>query len=273
MARKKTIAYYERLNSRLGYQLLLGGHRHFGWYRGASHLSMTQAAEAMIDHLADFADITNGSRVLDAGCGEGKASIQLAQKYGAKVCGVDIVPRSIAIAKNSSKDNGLVDFQIADYNKLPFGDNTFDVVFTLETFTHSANPKKTLEEFLRVLKPGGRIAIFDYSIAAFNEMPPETAEAIRVIARETDCPGFATITHDYYEKLLPKLHVSDFLVVDESEAVKPAIKLAYQLAWMPYHILRLLGRQNHHPNILIGYTAWKAMPKDYIRYITVKISK
>jgi len=274
MPREKTLQYYERFGSRFGYRLVLGGHRHFGWYKeGAHHRSMVGAAEAMVDHLAEFADITSGSRVLDAGCGEGRTALQLATKYGAKVSGVDIVPRSIDYAKRAAKDNANVDYRIADYNRLPFKDNTFDVVFTLETFTHSSNPEQTLREFLRVLKPGGRIAIFDYSIAPLDSMEPGYADAIHLIAKETDCPGFDTITHDYYDMLLPKLNVSTFKVINETEAVIPGVKNMYRIAWLPYHLLKIFNLHTRHPNLLMGYIGWRAGNKDYIRYITVRIVK
>lgn len=273
MSNVRTVAYYERLGSRLGYQLLLGGHRHFGWYKQTRYLNATRAAEAMIDHLAEFAEIKKGSRVLDAGCGQGRASLRLAKNYGARVSGVDLVPRSIGIAQDLAGGNDLLDFQVADYNKLPFQDGTFDVVFTLETFTHSSDPEATLKEFLRVLKPGGRIVLFDYSIAPLASMPTKTARAIKVIADKTDCPGFASITHDYYDKLLPKLGVSKFVVINETEAIMPVIRFFYHLSWAPYHLLKLLRKQYDHPNVLIGHIARDALRKDYIRYITVKIVK
>jgi ubiquinone/menaquinone biosynthesis C-methylase UbiE len=273
MSREKTLKYYERLSSRLGYQFVLGGHRHFGWYKGGQHKTMIKAAEAMIDHLADFSGIVPGSNVLDAGCGQGRSALQLAKKYGATVSGVDLVPRSIAFAKHATIGNKSVNFQIADYNKLPFEDNSFDVVFALETFTHSSDPERTIREFLRVLKPGGRIAIFDYSIAPLASMPHGLSDAIHLIAKETDCPGFDTITHGYYEDLLPKLKVSSFEVVNATEGVIPGIKNMYRLSWLPYHLLKIFKHQNDHPNLLMAHIGWQAGVRDYIRYINVKIVK
>ncbi len=273
MSHNKTINYYEKLGSRLGYQMVLGGHRHFGWYGDNQRRSMVAAAEAMIDHLAEFADISENTRVLDAGCGQGRTSMQLATKYGAVVSGVDLVPRSINFAQKMGAGNERVDFQSADYNDLPFADETFDVVFTLETFTHSDDPEKTLKEFLRVLKPGGRIAIFDYTVAPLHTMPKEIADAIHLIAKETNCPGFDTITHDYYDHLLPKLGISEYTVVNASQSVLPGIKNMYRLSWVPYHLLELFGKHHSQPNILMGHIGYPAGMKDYIRYVTVRITK
>ncbi|QQS19181.1 class I SAM-dependent methyltransferase [Candidatus Saccharibacteria bacterium] len=216
----------------------------------------------------------SGNRVLDAGCGQGRASLRLAEKHHARISGIDLVPRSIALAKRLGR-NKNVDFQIADYNSLPFEDETFDVVFTCmrETFTHSSNPEATIREFLRVLKPGGRIAIFDYSIAPLDQVPPDIARAIHTIAEKTNCPGFDTITHDYYDKLLPKLGVSSFNIANEGTSVLPVIKLFYAISWIPYHLLKLLGKEHAHPNTLIAHIALNGWRKDYIRYITVRITK
>jgi avermectin B 5-O-methyltransferase len=163
MSTQKTINYYRTFGSRVGYGVLAGGHKHFGYYGDKHYWYIPHAADAMIDHLASFAKLKPKERVLDAGCGEGRASLRLAEKFGVNVTGIDVVPEALAIAKKrAAATNAAVDYIEGDYNHLPFPDKTFDLVFALETFTHSPDPRKTLREFWRVLKPGGRVVILDY---------------------------------------------------------------------------------------------------------------
>jgi sterol 24-C-methyltransferase len=99
--------------------------------------------------------------------------LRLAEKYGATVTGIDVTPQALAVARRRAKHTAAaVDYMQGDYNQLPFDSETFDLVFTLETFTHSPDPHATLQEFWRVLKPGGRIVIFDYSIQTYETLPP-----------------------------------------------------------------------------------------------------
>lgn len=274
MSATKTIKYYRQIGSRLGYGLVAGGHRHFGYYGYKNYWYIPHAAEAMIDYLARYAEIKSGDRVLDAGCGEGRAALRIAEKRKAIITGIDLVPQSIKIAKRrAKKSKASVDYLLGDYTKLPYDDETFDVVFTLETFTHSTDPKKTLKEFWRVLKPGGRIIIFDYSIKDLKTISKEAKTAIKNIAKYTDCPSFAKIYHDYYKKELPKLGMTDFEVLNQTDAVVRSLSQLYVLSWLPFWVLKTLHLVDNHPNVLIAHYG-KLWAKDNTwHYVTVKIRK
>ena len=98
--------------------------------------------------------------VLDAGCGNGLTACVLAKVVGCKVVGVDLNHQMIENARVRAKREGvshLVEFKVADVYKLPFEDNTFDLVMA-ESITVFLNKRKAYKEFYRVLKPEGRIA-------------------------------------------------------------------------------------------------------------------
>src|SRR5690349_7988407 len=78
----------------------------------------TQAAER-IRRL----DPKPGQRVLDVGCGNGAAAIQLAQALGLEAVGVDVDPHQIAAARSAAGDTPNVTFQVADTTALPFADD------------------------------------------------------------------------------------------------------------------------------------------------------
>jgi ubiquinone/menaquinone biosynthesis C-methylase UbiE len=109
-------------------------------------------------------------RVLDAGCGEGNLCRKIALQ-GASVWGIDFSPELIEAAQAKEEQFPLgINYQVADMRKLPFPRNSFDAVVSHQSIHELKNPDKALQEFERVLKPGGHAFIlflhpcFDYSI-------------------------------------------------------------------------------------------------------------
>lgn len=103
-----------------------------------------------------------GKRLLEIGCGLGTDLLQFA-RGGAIVTGVDLTPASIELVKRRFNLYGLaVDARVADAEKLPFPDNSFDVVYSFGVLHHTPNTPKAVDEVYRVLKPGGKIVIMLY---------------------------------------------------------------------------------------------------------------
>jgi 2-polyprenyl-3-methyl-5-hydroxy-6-metoxy-1,4-benzoquinol methylase len=103
--------------------------------------------------------VTPGATVLDAGCGEGNLSILMAQK-GAQVTGVDISVPNIQASRNYAREIGvMIHFETADLEKLPFPDNSFDVVVSSHVLEHLPSFDKGLQEIMRVTKKRAIIAI------------------------------------------------------------------------------------------------------------------
>lgn len=95
--------------------------------------------------------------LLDIACGTGFGSHILAEK-SAEVIGGDIDHPIIAENNAILKKDNLT-FQVLDGTKLPFEDNTFDVLVSFETIEHTIHFKEMLLEFKRVVKPGGKLFI------------------------------------------------------------------------------------------------------------------
>lgn len=115
--------------------------------------------------------IDQGEKILDIGCGAGVDTILAAISVGAKgsATGVDIVPEMIARAENNLQvmDLGNVNFQKVTGEKLPFSDDTFDVVISNGVINLIPDKEAAMSEIIRVLKPGGRLMVAD-QIAAGN---------------------------------------------------------------------------------------------------------
>lgn len=99
--------------------------------------------------------ISQGSRVLDIGCGTGLFSKMLTKK-GYEVTSID----SSSVALDYSRKRGVSNLISGDALKLPFPDNAFDAACALDILEHLEDDQGALKEWQRVLKPGGVLLIF-----------------------------------------------------------------------------------------------------------------
>ncbi|MDK1474650.1 methyltransferase domain-containing protein [Streptomyces sp. 549] len=102
-----------------------------------------------------------GSRVLDAGCGTGRALPALRQAVGPEgtVIGVDLTPAMLRSAALAGRDrDGLL--VLADVGRLPLRDGVLDAVFAAGLVSHLPDPRVGLRELGRVVRPGGTLALF-----------------------------------------------------------------------------------------------------------------
>ena len=100
--------------------------------------------------------------VLDVGCGTGPVIELLSKKYPEKhFVGLDITPAMIEVAQSKRLPNA--EFIVGDAENLPFGDGGFDAVLCANSFHHYPNPGAFLREAHRVLRPGGKLILRDYT--------------------------------------------------------------------------------------------------------------
>ena len=114
--------------------------------------------------LAALAEIASGMSVLDVGCGIGGPARFLAAAHGCHVVGVDLSESFVEAARYLTErtgQNGQVSFQSANALELPFGAASFDAVFMQHVAMNICDRALLYRESRRVLKPGGRFAIFD----------------------------------------------------------------------------------------------------------------
>jgi ubiquinone/menaquinone biosynthesis C-methylase UbiE len=98
-----------------------------------------------------------GKEVLDAGCGGGRYTVAWRLLGARRAIGVDISPSGIESARGRLVDAGMdrVIFEVGNVLKLPFEDNSFDIVFSNGVLHHTPDWKAGVAELVRVLKPGG----------------------------------------------------------------------------------------------------------------------
>ena len=103
-----------------------------------------------------------GMRVLDLAAGTGTSSAAIAA-HGAEVVAADFSEGMLAEGRKRHAGNDLIEFVYADGTALPFDDNSFDAATISYGLRNVSDPKKALAEMVRVVKPGGRIVIAEFS--------------------------------------------------------------------------------------------------------------
>jgi len=127
-----------------------------------------------------------GSRVADLCCGTGDLSFCLAGRSQGVVMGADFCHPMLVIARGKAGAQGRrVHFLEADALHLPFGDGALDAVTSAFGFRNLANYDHGIEEMRRVLKPGGRVAILEFSRVSW--------------------PVFGPLFRFYFRRVLPRI--------------------------------------------------------------------
>ena len=116
-------------------------------------------------HFADLLQVDAASHVLEVGSGSGGPAVYLAAARGCRVTGVDINEHGIRNAQRLAAARDLasrVTFRAVDASQpLPFPDASFDAVVSNDVMCHIASRLQTLEDWYRLLRPGGRILFTD----------------------------------------------------------------------------------------------------------------
>ncbi|MGB8507154.1 MAG: bifunctional demethylmenaquinone methyltransferase/2-methoxy-6-polyprenyl-1,4-benzoquinol methylase UbiE [Pyrinomonadaceae bacterium] len=130
--------------------------------------------------------LNTGARALDVACGTGDLSIVLREAGGASVTGVDFCRPMLEIAaRKASADGRHIPFIEGDALRLPFADCSFEVVTIAFGLRNLASVEDGLKELRRVLKPGGRLVVLEFS---------------RPLV-----PGFRALFQFYFTRVLPRI--------------------------------------------------------------------
>ena len=190
-----------------------------------------------------IASLQAGEFVVDLGSGGGFDCFLAAQEVGrtGHVIGIDMTPDMLSKARsNASKGKFTnVEFRLGEIENLPVADNTADVIISNCVINLSPDKARVFKETLRILKPGGRLAISD--VVATVELPEEMRNDPMLIA---GCMGNASLIDDLREMIkaagfeairiepkddskqfirdwAPDHNVTDFVVSASIEAIKP----------------------------------------------------
>lgn len=128
---------------------------------------IARTIENVAEEFMATISIPAGSRVLDVACGTGNLAV-IAARRGGVVSGVDIAANLIDQARNRAAAEGLrIAYEKGDAEALPYGDGQFDLVVSMVGVMFAPRPEVAAAEMLRVTRPGGHIAMANWTPEGF----------------------------------------------------------------------------------------------------------
>lgn len=228
-----------------------GEHMHHGYYgrSGMNKVSRRQAQIDIIEELLHWGNLretqTPPQNILDVGCGIGGSTLYLAQKFNATAQGVTLSPEQAKRATERATDANLeerVQFQVANALALPFADNSFDLVWSLESGEHFPDKAKFLQEANRVLKPGGMLLMATWCHRPTDSMAGElTADEKQHLAEiyRVYCLPYV-ISLPEYRAIAQEVGFQEIKCDDWSQAVDPFWNIVIDSAFTPQAIMGLI---------------------------------
>jgi ubiquinone/menaquinone biosynthesis C-methylase UbiE len=185
---------------------------------------MSPGGERHVMQMVDGIEL-EGRRVLDIGCGLGGPACILARKFGAFVVGTDLEHPLIERARDRAASLGVsdrTDFRVVAAGPLSFDGASFDLVMSSGGITQTADKPAILRECLRVLKPGGRLSIYDWMKS------PGDYSADMLHWFETEGLTYAMETPDQQAAILREAGFDDVATVDGSDAYRAEIQREHE---------------------------------------------
>ncbi len=145
---------------------------HYGYWDHSTR-NFQEALLRLNDIMADMVQMETGFKVLDAGCGVGGSLFYLAEEYGINGFGITLSEKQLEFAEKLKSKSNFADsigFKLEDYCSTSFPDNTFDVVWCIESITSTAEKEKFAREAYRLLKKHGKLIIADYYKISDHEL-------------------------------------------------------------------------------------------------------
>lgn len=227
--------YYNSTDADTFYFNVWGGEDiHVGLYKDDKE-AIAPASVRTVDTMAQKAAITKDDKVLDVGAGYGGAARYLAHNTGCHTTCLNL--SEVENERNrqmnvEQKVDHLIDVVDGSFEKLPFPDSSFDVVWSQDAFLHSGDRVKVLQEVRRVLRPGGRVVFTDPM--AVTGTPKQALQPIleRIHLSTMGSPTF-------YHRELNRMGMTDVVFEDHSHQ-------------LPRHYGRVLEETEKHEKELVG---------------------
>lgn len=279
MFSNKDIARYYDLSEvhyRLFWNLDESKSLHYGYW-DATTQNFHEALVNINKVLSDKAGITESDHVLDAGCGIGGSSIWLGKNKGCQVTGITLSEKQMKRAEVLAQKEELacgVHFYQRDFTATGFSDNSFDVVWAIESVCHAADKYLFLKEAFRVLKPGGCLIMADF----FKKEGLEGKEKKMILdwAQGWAVPDFATI--EEFQQQMSEAGFLNINIEDATKAIEPSAKRLYKSYFLGIIGAKLYALFNKptelsKKNVETAYLQYKTLKKDLWKYKIIRAEK
>ena len=223
-----------------------GEHMHHGYYgaEGTQKKDRRQAQIDLIEEILQWAQVDQVESLLDVGCGIGGSSLYLAEKFQAQATGITLSPVQMNRATERAGELGLTsqsEFLVANAQAMPFTDNSFDLVWSLESGEHMPDKGKFIQECYRVLKPGGKMIVVTWCHRPTDDSPLSADEQkhLQDIYRVYCLPYVISLPE--YAAIANQIGLKSIHTADWSKAVAPFWHVVIDSAFTPKAIFGLLS--------------------------------
>lgn len=219
--------YYDQ--TEVHYRMFWNLKKSMGLHYGIWNSNTKNIQEAILnvnEYLMNLGEIKQSDLVLDAGCGIGGSSIYLAKKIKCQTKGITLSRKQAETAASLAKKNKvdhLCEFMQMDYSKTDFEDNTFDIIWFIESFGSAQDKGLVFKELYRILKPGGKILM-----AETFKPEPYDIESNKVM--QTMLYGWATgdiLSVQELEQLAHENGLGKHKILNVSKEVRKSVQRIY----------------------------------------------
>jgi 27-O-demethylrifamycin SV methyltransferase len=211
------------------WQKVMGDNLHFGYFK-TEKTPLSSATNELIDKMAGLAKINKDTKVLDVGCGIGNPAFYLHKKFKCSILGITTSDRGIEIANQLSREKGFsakVKFQFADGTDNGLPDNSFDLIWVLES-SHLMPKVDLLRECYRVLKKNGTLLLCDLMITnrlrSLEHLPIVVRHLFSIMRTGKVFGNTHMASMEYYWMGFHKAGFNEITSIDISERVVPTLR-------------------------------------------------
>jgi cyclopropane fatty-acyl-phospholipid synthase-like methyltransferase len=147
-----------------------GDNFHFGYFPDGIE-TLADAHDAHTDLVAELAQLQEGQRVLDIGCGLGAPGVRMARRHGCEITGINISREQVRQGREMIAEQGMdhcVRIEYGDARRLPFAASSFDAIVCVEVAgdicVTEADKERLVGEMFRVLRPDGLVGFSDFAL-------------------------------------------------------------------------------------------------------------
>lgn len=277
--KEEIIRYYDQCQ--IDYELVWHLNSRMAMHYGYFHEDTKRLRDALTNMnvvFADFGKISEGAKILDAGCGVGGSSIFLAKNFKANTVGITLSEKQVLKSRENAQKHGVEDkcvFDEQSYLSTDFPDNTFDFVWGIESVCYAYDKADFLREAYRILKPGGTVMVADF----FENDSEGVVIAKDLMEKWTD--SWAIKSYGGLHEFESKMKNIGFTDIDKKDVTKNILKSIKRLYICAHigvpvtYIAQTLGIRNkvQTANTWSSYYQYKAWKKDNWRYMFFKGTK
>jgi len=228
--------------------------------------------------LAEIAGIKPEDHVLDAGCGIGGSSIWLAKHVGCRTTGITVSAQQVEHAKRNAQRHGVsdkADFQQADFCKTPFPDESFDVVWAVESSCYATDKRDFFREAYRLLRKGGTLIACD-GYATRREFNEEEWQAVMDCLNGWAVPNLASV--EEFQAGMEECGFRDVHITEATAETMPSSRRMYLTALWTYPMqltMQWLGLRSkaQTANFKVALAQYKVFRDKMVRYCIFRAKK